>query len=325
MIAPAGHGKTTAIADCLLLCPNNSCQLILTHTHAGIASLRKKLSERNVPSNKYNLETITGFAQQYVLGFLGPSALPNEDDESYFDKAIEKCSQIITTDVIQFIIRATYNGVFVDEYQDCTIDQHDMITKLSGNLPLHLFGDPLQGIFTFENKPLIDFERNLMCFKQFKILDYPWRWDKENPLLGEEILSIRKALEMGNEIELYNKSEAGLFLYSNLNNNNENYYHCLRRIIDAYDSNSLLIICPSYKEHKRGYSILKGDLNDRIKLKQRIDTDDRFYIVDAIDDQVYYNVVKRIDVFISNCRDRKRIKKIAHLYDILIHLYLNKT
>ena len=51
LIAPAGHGKTTAIADCLLQCPNGVCQLVLTHTHAGIASLRKKFRAKNVPTS----------------------------------------------------------------------------------------------------------------------------------------------------------------------------------------------------------------------------------------------------------------------------------
>lgn len=70
LIAPAGHGKTTAIADCLLQCPESSCQLVLTHTHAGIASLRSKFHKKNVPSSRYHLETITGFAQRYVLNYL---------------------------------------------------------------------------------------------------------------------------------------------------------------------------------------------------------------------------------------------------------------
>ena len=40
LIAPAGHGKTYAIASCIKLCPIGEKQLVLTHTHAGI-SLRK--------------------------------------------------------------------------------------------------------------------------------------------------------------------------------------------------------------------------------------------------------------------------------------------
>ena len=90
----AGHGKTTAIADCLLQCPIDSCQLVLTHTHAGIASLRSKFRQKNVPSSRYQIETITGFAQRYVLSLIGSSALPEEEDKSYFNVAIEKCCSL---------------------------------------------------------------------------------------------------------------------------------------------------------------------------------------------------------------------------------------
>lgn len=94
LIAPAGHGKTTAIADCLLQCPQNTCHLVLTHTHAGIASLRIKFKEKNVPANRYQLETITGFAQQYVLSFLGNSQLPQETDKEYFPRVVELCTSL---------------------------------------------------------------------------------------------------------------------------------------------------------------------------------------------------------------------------------------
>lgn len=40
LIAPAGHGKTHTIGNCVKMCPDNTVQLILTHTHAGINSLR---------------------------------------------------------------------------------------------------------------------------------------------------------------------------------------------------------------------------------------------------------------------------------------------
>ena len=181
LIAPAGHGKTTAIADCLLQCPEKSRQLILTHTHAGIASLRKKFQQKNIPSSKYQLETITGFAQRYVIGFLGSSVLPDEADKHYFSSAIEKCRVLMQSKLVQIVIQSSYDGVFVDEYQDCTIDQHEMIMELAYNLPLHLLGDPLQGIFSFESKPLIDFDRDLGLFTRFNCLNFPWRWQDYNP------------------------------------------------------------------------------------------------------------------------------------------------
>ena len=174
LIAPAGHGKTTAIADCLLQCPDDSCQLVLTHTHAGIASLRTKFRKKNIPLSRYQLETITGFAQRYVLSFLGSSSLPGEEESVYFDIVVEKCRTLMQSNAVQTIIKASFNGIFVDEYQDCTIDQHNMIMELAHNLPLHLLGDPLQGIFSFEQKPLVNFNKDLGFFTRFALLDYPW-------------------------------------------------------------------------------------------------------------------------------------------------------
>ena len=53
LIAPAGHGKTYAIASCIKLCPIGEKQLVLTHTHAGISSIKKKLQKLKVEDNKY--------------------------------------------------------------------------------------------------------------------------------------------------------------------------------------------------------------------------------------------------------------------------------
>ena len=43
LIAPAGYGKTHTIAECLKYI--DGTQLILTHTHAGVASLKEKIKK----------------------------------------------------------------------------------------------------------------------------------------------------------------------------------------------------------------------------------------------------------------------------------------
>lgn len=43
IVAPAGYGKTHSIAECINICSGQKTCLILTHTHAGIASLKEKL------------------------------------------------------------------------------------------------------------------------------------------------------------------------------------------------------------------------------------------------------------------------------------------
>lgn len=323
LIAPAGHGKTTAIADCILQCPENSCQLILTHTHAGIASLRTKFHNKKIPSNKYKLETITGFAQRYVINYLGASKLPSEDDNSYFNIAEEKCSSLLQSKVVQTIIMASFDGIFVDEYQDCTINQHNMIMNLALNLPLHVLGDPLQGIFSFENSPLVNFDMNLNAFTRFELLDYPWRWDKTNPDLGKCIFKMRQFLVKGDTIHLTNLVVKDLCVI-NCTQENDKYKHLIRII--NQNPNNILIIYPSYHEStKSGYIRLRGGLTDRISLKQRVDFANSFSILDAIDSHEYYSCAKKIDSFINDCQRGRRINRIAKFYDLLKALHINTT
>lgn len=325
LIAPAGHGKTTAIADCLSQCPENSCQLVLTHTHAGIAALRTKFRMKNISPERFQLETITSFAQKYVLSFYGSSALPLVEDKHYFDDAVEKCCKLMASPTVQAVVKSSYDGVFVDEYQDCTIRQHDMIMSLAKDLPLHLLGDPLQGIFSFDKKPLIDFDINLREFREFNLLPHPWRWENTNAELGKEILRLRNLLISGNDVSLESKSQAGFIVEPYPSNINE--FSFIGRIIRNHDSNNgLLIICPSYIEtNQYGRPVMKGTLTDRISLKQRVDYMNRFTVIDAIDDEEYYNCAKEIDTFLEKCIKGRRIKRKANLYNLSVNLYMGKT
>lgn len=46
------------------------------------------------------------------------------------------------------MLKATYAGVVVDEYQDCIQAQHEIILAMSRHLPIRVLGDPMQGIFS---------------------------------------------------------------------------------------------------------------------------------------------------------------------------------
>lgn len=323
LIAPAGHGKTTAITDCILQCPEGQCQLILTHTHAGIASLRNKFSRKNIPSSKYHIETITGFAQRYVLSYLGESALPPEDDKEYFDIAVNKCKELLQRKVVQMVVVSSYSGVFIDEYQDCTIDQHNMIKSLANNLPLHILGDPLQGIFSFNQTRLVDFKEHLSDFTKFELLTHPWRWAMTNPALGQSILNMRHSLENGNTICFKEQSKDGVSFHL-IKDENEKY-KCLAKIINK-NPQGLLIIYPSYTEYnKYGAIQLRGGLNDRISLKQRVDFANHISIIDAIDSNDYYALAKIIDQYLASCIKSKRTRHIAKFYDILCKMHIKVT
>ena len=64
------------------------------------------------------------------------------------------------------IVTQSYSHLYVDEYQDCTLGQHNIIMLMSEELPTHLLGDPLQGIFDFA-QPIVDFEKDLLSFKHY--------------------------------------------------------------------------------------------------------------------------------------------------------------
>ena len=69
VIAPAGFGKTYTIAECIASYRGEKRVLVLTHTHAGIASLKEKFRLKNIPSSTYQLETICGFALNLVKAY----------------------------------------------------------------------------------------------------------------------------------------------------------------------------------------------------------------------------------------------------------------
>lgn len=78
VVAPAGYGKTHAIADCLKYTEGK--QLILTHTQAGVASLKEKIQGQGTAYNQYHVETIDSFTQKYVNAFYCGNDIPDQDD-----------------------------------------------------------------------------------------------------------------------------------------------------------------------------------------------------------------------------------------------------
>lgn len=322
--APAGHGKTHAIAECLSLCPDNQCQLILTHTHAGIASLKIKMSELKINHKKYHMETITSFAQKYVLAYCSESDLPDQSDKDYFGVIVKKAIKLFSYSAIIDIIKISYNGLFVDEYQDCDISQHDMILKLASVLPTHLLGDELQGIFTFSGET-IKFDNHLADFTKYDFLQKPWRWiNKGNPELGNKILEYRNILKRNNEtVILTSVPQAHFYVvesYYELNDNNPFYYKQLRNKIKNYNCESILIIFPSYTDSR---GILRGQVGERALQKKRFDFENHFQLIEAIDSREFYSNAMAIDNFLANIHRAR--KKEKNLYDILVGLTFNKT
>src|SRR5688500_18929701 len=94
LLAPAGFGKTHFIADCFNYV--SGTQLILTHTHAGVASIKQKLTKAKVPRERFQVETISSLAQRFTLGYYTGADVPHQNDAAmYFPFVIAKATQLL--------------------------------------------------------------------------------------------------------------------------------------------------------------------------------------------------------------------------------------
>jgi hypothetical protein len=198
--SPAGCGKTEAIFRAVRDYSTGT-QLILTHTNAGVSALNKRFRENNVPTEKYHIETISGWAwgwvKKYPLnsGYTVESELPNNNDWKNIYLA---ATTLIKKEFVRYVINNSYVGVIVDEYQDCTCSMHNLFLALKNILSCRVLGDPLQGIFGFdENDPLIDWDIVKSDFiNELGKLVVPHRWRKcGNEQLGQWIIDNRSIFQ----------------------------------------------------------------------------------------------------------------------------------
>lgn len=207
MVAPAGCGKTHTIAAAVAKhCDGR--QLVLTHTHAGVDALRAKLKNLGAPSNRVHVDTIAGWSLRLSAAFPKSSAVtvlkPKTQDEYL---AIYKGTEaLLRMRPHQEILRASYAGVFVDEYQDCSEDQHRVVLALRDLLPTRIVGDPLQGIFNFKKQMTVTWSQHVDPeFDAVQGPVMPRRWEGKNEELGKWLMGVaRGKLEVGEELDLTN-------------------------------------------------------------------------------------------------------------------------
>ncbi|MEO6135772.1 MAG: UvrD-helicase domain-containing protein [Ginsengibacter sp.] len=287
LIAPAGFGKTHTIAECLKTTKNNEKQLILTHTHAGVASIKEKIKKEGIPNSSFEVETITSFAQKYVLAFYTGNDLPSQDDSKlYYPFIIEKANALFKLKPIRQIISNTYNGLFVDEYQDCMVTQHNLVLSLSELFPTHIIGDFLQGIFGFNGEQLVDLNDELAMkgFIDSKYeLDKPQRWlNDNNALLGADLKIIREDLINNNEIDLKKYPSIELKLITELDLYNPMTDYC-RQIRNLLREKNVLLLHPD-----------STSIYPRLKIIKTFNNG--FTLVESIDDKDFYILSKEADL-----------------------------
>lgn len=207
IIAPAGYGKTYTIAEAISSYKGDKKVLVLTHTHAGIASLREQFEQKGLVTSTYHLDTICSFALDLTKTYhVHKNEIPNESDaNALFDYAVEHATRILKANPIKHLLSITYEHLIVDEYQDCTLAQHQMVLELTQTLKTHLLGDPLQGIFGFRRQQIVDFNDDSFSpfLQNCQLLETPWRWKNAGQdALGQDLARIREKLLAGEDINL---------------------------------------------------------------------------------------------------------------------------
>lgn len=197
IIAPAGHGKTEMIAE--LVQHAEGKQLLLTHTNAGVDAIEKRLQKRKVSKEKYTVTTIAAFCIKWCVSYDGTGEFDktlsplnsSKEAKAYYAQLYSGAKKIFTTSWAGNVLKASYAGIVVDEYQDCIQVQHEIVLAMNRHLPVIVLGDPMQGIFSFAGN-LVDW--NDLGFPVVDVKTKPWRWNKSNPELGEYLMTVRNAL-----------------------------------------------------------------------------------------------------------------------------------
>lgn len=303
--ADAGCGKTYTIVESLKHITEGKA-LILTHTHAGVKSIKDKANLLGIKPNVYYITTIHSFAKQYLQAFYVKEDIPKEEDSSYYDFILNKSKDIFSTSIVQDVIKASYKYIFVDEYQDCTKNQHEIIMLISQHLKTYLFGDPMQGIYNFNGRDLlVNWETDIP--KEFNklCLDKPYRWINNNEGLGKDIKDIRSKLE--------NQDNININAYKNIEYiQDPGNFRTIPEIYNILSQNEkvLLIDANSYM------------LNSRVKFAYKYNM--QFKVMEAITEKEFYKIAKLLDNYEKNY-DTTYIKTVfTTLFKSSINQYLRK-
>ncbi|MFS8083388.1 MAG: UvrD-helicase domain-containing protein [Ginsengibacter sp.] len=321
MVAPAGCGKTQLIAAALMSHTGPRPVRVLTHTNAGVAALRARLSLAGVPPRRYRLSTIDGWALR--LGSLFPSrsgvrpqTMELHNPTRDYPELRHRVLALIASGHISNLLRSTYAHVFVDEYQDCSRTQHALIKLVADILPVVVLGDPMQAIFDFSLvDPLADWDADVCaCFPEAATLDTPWRWrNVGNEDLGRWLLDVRETLRRGDGVDIMSAPTSVQLI--RLGSGQEAYLQQLRaaRSPAPVPRGSVLIIADSRKpaEQRRFASQIPGAVT-----VEAVDLKDFIAFADALEfsaDDVLRRVSGFAETIMANASADDLIARVAAL------------
>jgi len=247
--APAGCGKTHLIAESVRQHEAPKPILVLTHTNAGVAALRNRFKAMSVPAPHYKIMTLDGWTMNLVRHFPSRSGVnaqtlevryPGADYPTIRQGTLRILEQNHASDIIQ----ANFDRVIIDEYQDCTMEQHNVAIGLSRLLTTTVLGDEMQAIFGWAGTP-VDWTQHVQAnFPALGELSTPYRWNNVGANeLGAWLLYVRKCLIEKTPINLIEAPDSVTFVQLTGDRTQD-----FNKVLDAAkmpdpDNGGVIIIC----------------------------------------------------------------------------------
>jgi hypothetical protein len=203
---PAGAGKTELIAAAAAeVAKQGGASLVLTHTHAGVDALRRRVKKFGVARDRVVVRTIDSWSYDLIVHFpnLAGLVVPAAPDWSKVADYHRAAARAVGAKAVGRMLKVSYTNLFIDEYQDCLADQHELALALAAVLPTAVLGDPLQSLFNFSTNQPVDWASDVLPnFPAVEVAQRPRRWDPNHQDLGAWLVSIRDNLRGGLAIDL---------------------------------------------------------------------------------------------------------------------------
>jgi hypothetical protein len=216
--AAAGCGKTwTAATFASELSPrlDRGRVLLLSHTHAACGEFQRRCAGQSL---RIDVDTCDSFALKVIGPYARVLGLPHPLDahvgrtnpgvefSMLATKAVELFRRAPT---IARTIAGSYGTIILDEHQDSSVSQHQMITLLNeiGGSRIRAFGDPMQAVHPDGDAGYIDWPAVFENADAKVRLNEPRRWQDHRDL-GDWITAVRATLKAGNPISFVDVPDA---------------------------------------------------------------------------------------------------------------------